>query len=221
MPDANLTHITLVLDRSGSMDAVRDDAIGGFNSFVEQQRSAPGDATLTLVLFDHEYLTVYRAKPIAEVPQLDRDHFVPRGNTALYDAIGRSVAETAEHVAALPEDTRPSRIVVAILTDGQENASKEYTHDRVRKILSEKAKETGWQILFLASNIDVARAAVDMGFRRENTQHYQDGGRGTRRAFGHVSRIVTSMRTDAPKPPSDDDDDGDDGDGGDSGPKVH
>ena len=206
MPAADLTHITFVLDRSGSMDAVRDDAIGGFNAFIEQQRAAPGKATLTFVQFDHEYTTVYQALPIADVPRLDFDHFIPRGQTALYDAVGRSVAETAEHIARLPEDERPARVVVAILTDGHENSSKEYTYERVRAILAEKATAAGWHVLFLASELDAARSAVGMGVPASHTTTFQPSSRGTRDAFGHASRIVTSVRTGMPFPPPDDGD---------------
>jgi hypothetical protein len=206
VPAADLTHITLVLDRSGSMDEFRDDAIGGFNAFVEQQRAAPGKATLTFVQFDHEYTTVYHAQPIADVPRLDRDHYIPRGQTALYDAVGRSVAETAEHIAKLPEDERPTRVVVAILTDGHENASKEYSYDRVRAILAEKATAAGWHVLFLASAMDVAASAVRMGVPESHTTTFEPSRRGTRDAFGHVSRVVTSMRTSTPPAPPDDSD---------------
>jgi hypothetical protein len=192
MPAADLTHITFVLDRSGSMEAVRDDAIGGFNAFVEQQRAAPGQATLTLVQFDHDYSTVYRAQPIAAVPRLDRDHYIPRGETALYDAVGRGVAETAEHIATLPEAERPARVVIAVLTDGQENASKEYSYERVRAILAEKANAAGWHVLFLASDLQVVAAAARMGTQ---SRVYEPSQRGTRDAFREVSRIVTLVRT--------------------------
>jgi hypothetical protein len=197
MPAVDLTHITFVLDRSGSMDAVRDDAIGGFNAFVEQQRAAPGRATLTLVEFDHEYSTIYRAQAIADVPRLDRDHYIPRGETALYDAVGRGVAETAEHIAALPEADRPMRVVVAILTDGQENASKEYSYERVRAVLAERSTAAGWHVLFLASDLAVAADAERLG---THSRVFEPSRRGTRDAFREVSRIVTSVRTGMPLP---------------------
>jgi hypothetical protein len=203
---AGLTHITFVLDRSGSMDSVRDDAIGGFNAFLDQQRGAPDKATLTLVQFDHEYTTVYRAQPIAEVPRLDRDHFIPRGQTALYDAVGRSVAETAEHIASLPENERPTRVVVAILTDGHENASNEYSYEQVRAVLAEKATAAGWHVLFLASDMEAAAAAVRMGVPSSHTGTYQPSGRGTRGAFGEISRVVTRVRTGIAQSPPDNDD---------------
>jgi hypothetical protein len=185
------------------MDSVRDDAIGGFNAFLDQQRATPGKATLTLVQFDHEYTTVYRAQPIADVPRLDRDHFIPRGETALYDAVGRSVAETAEHIASLPEEERPMRVVVAILTDGHENASKEYSYEQVRAVLAEKATAAGWHVLFLAADMEVAAAAARIAGPRSQVGTYERGGRGTRNAFGEASRIVTSVRTGRPWSPPD------------------
>jgi hypothetical protein len=103
MSNAELTHITIILDRSGSMASVRDDAIGGFNTCVGEQKKLPGSATLTLVQFDGEYDVVHRAVKLEAVPLMTTDTFVPRGQTALYDAIGRAVAETTEYVRGLEE----------------------------------------------------------------------------------------------------------------------
>jgi hypothetical protein len=144
---------------------------------------------------------VYRAQPIAAVPRLDRDHYIPRGETALYDAVGRGVAETAEHIATLPEAERPARVVLAVLTDGQENASKEYSYERVRAILAERATAAGWHVLFLASDLQVVAAAARLG---THTHVYERSQRGTRDAFREVSRIVTLVRTGEPLMDEDD-----------------
>src|SRR6185437_887189 len=120
MPNPNFTDITIVLDRSGSMEVIADDTVGGFNQFLKEQKKVPGKALLTLVQFDHEYQFVHQAVPIGSVPLLTRKTYVPRGSTALLDAIGRAINETGQRLAALPEPERPGNVIVMILTDGLE-----------------------------------------------------------------------------------------------------
>ena len=192
MPDARPTHITVVLDRSGSMSSVADDAIGGFNTFLAQQQKLPGAATLTLVEFDHEYLVVHRAVPVGDVKPLTTETFVPRGQTALYDAVGHAVADTTELVNAFPPETRPA-VVVAILTDGEENGSREIDHTTVQKLIKEKLA-AGWEFLFLGANMDVKRAAARIGIGPASAVPFQATGQGTREAFGRMSEIVSASR---------------------------
>jgi hypothetical protein len=207
MPDPSLTHITLVLDRSGSMQSVRDDAVGGFNAFLEQQRKLPGRATLTLIQFDDIFEEVFRGKPVAEVPLLDGDTFIPRGSTALYDAVGKSAAETLEYVRGLDEEKRPAQVIVAVLTDGQENASKEYTYKTVRSVLDEFNGKPGWEILFLAADMAVVKDARRLGVAGKGSLHYDPSKGGTRAAFDVISSRVTMVRSVA-SPPDDDEDPG-------------
>ena len=136
MPDPKKCDITVVLDRSGSMEAVADDTIGGFNHFVKDQREEAGSACLTLVQFDTEYEFVHRALPIAEVPRLTRQTFRPRGGTALLDALGRSINETGARLAAMPEAERPGRVVFVVLTDGEENSSREFHAAKVGQMIA-------------------------------------------------------------------------------------
>ena len=207
MPDTSLTHITLVLDRSGSMQSVRDDAIGGFNAFIEQQRKVEGRATLTLVQFDDIFEEVFKGKPIAEVPLLDDDSFIPRGSTALYDAVGKSAAETLEYVQRLDEEERPASVIVAVLTDGQENASKEYSHKQVRSVVDQFNAKPGWEILFLAADMAVVRDAQRMGMAGKGSRLYDASKGGTRAAFEVISSRVTMVRSVASPPPPEDEDD--------------
>ncbi|MBC8139134.1 MAG: VWA domain-containing protein, partial [Fibrella sp.] len=110
------THITLVLDRSGSMESMRGDAIGGFNTFLKDQQAAPGAATLTLVQFDDRYEKPYEFAPIASVAPLSERTFVPRGSTALLDAVGQAIEETGGRLASLPEHERPAKVLFVTLT---------------------------------------------------------------------------------------------------------
>ncbi|WP_454299519.1 hypothetical protein [Salana multivorans] len=122
MPDKDYTHIAMLLDRSGSMATIRQATIEGFDAFVAEQRATPGRATLTLAQFDYEYQEVYADKPIAEVPSLVLE---PRGNTALLDSIGRLISSTAARLGQLSEEELPGTVVLGIMTDGHENASRE------------------------------------------------------------------------------------------------
>jgi hypothetical protein len=193
MSNAHLTHVTIVLDRSGSMASIRDDAIGGFNTCIDQQKRLAGAATLTLVQFDHEYCEVYRAMPLQAVPVMTVDTFVPRGQTALYDAIGRAVVETAEYVRGLPEEARPGKVVVVILTDGHENASCEYPHARVQTIIQERTA-AGWDFLFLGANMDAVAIGRAIGFSENHTASFVASARGTRAAFDEMSDHITASR---------------------------
>ena len=116
MTDPNLTHLYFLLDRSGSMQSIRDDTIGGFNAFIADQRQHPGDCRVTLAQFDDRYEVVYTDRPIADVPALDLH---PRGTTALLDAIGRLVTDAGASLASLPEDKRPGTVIVGIMIAGQ------------------------------------------------------------------------------------------------------
>lgn len=127
MSNYNLTDITVVLDRSGSMSAVREDTIHGFNQFLRDQQKVPGEATITLNQFDDIFEHVLKASRIADAKPLDDRTFVPRGFTALLDAIGRSINETGERLKNMGEDQRPGKVVFVILTDGHENYSKLFT----------------------------------------------------------------------------------------------
>jgi hypothetical protein len=121
------TDVTVILDRSGSMEAIQSDVIGGFNRFLRDQQHESGECRLTLVQFDDQYDVVYTARSIADAPRLMDHTFQPRGSTALLDAIGRTIDATGARLAALSESNRPDRVMLVIVTDGLENASTEYT----------------------------------------------------------------------------------------------
>ena len=126
------TEITAIIDRSGSMDAIANDAIGGFNAFLADQKAVPGEARMSVVLFDHEYLPLYTGKPIADAEPQTRASFVPRGQTAMLDAIGRSLNENGARIAA---EKWADKVVVCILTDGQENHSSEFSAHRIKEMV--------------------------------------------------------------------------------------
>ena len=156
----DLTDITLVVDRSGSMNHIRVDAEGGVNSFIEQQAKEPGEALLTLVQFDTEYEFIHRGMPIQDVPSYTLH---PRGTTALLDAVGRAVNETGTRLANMDEKDRPGLVVFVIMTDGRENSSVEFTKQQVKELISHQQSVYNWQFVFLGADQDAFAEAADLG----------------------------------------------------------
>lgn len=164
------THICFILDRSGSMYSQAADAIGGFNTFIQSQKALPGKATMSLILFDNLFEQPYDFTPINMVPELTHETFIPRGGTALLDAVGRAITQTGIKLAAMPESERPGRVLVAVLTDGEENQSHEFSATRIKEMIDHQQTKYAWQITFLSSDIKAAEQALSYGFATGNTR---------------------------------------------------
>jgi uncharacterized protein YegL len=188
----DLTDITIVLDRSGSMMSVADDTRGGFDTFIEDQKRHPGGANVTLVQFDTEYEFVHRCVPIGSVPKLE---FVPRGSTALLDAIGRAITETGERLKATAEADRPAKVLFVILTDGQENSSREFKKARIAEMIKHQTEIYKWQFVFLAANQDAIAEAGGLGILAGNAANYVPTSTGVNLAFAKVSKGTTDYRS--------------------------
>jgi uncharacterized protein YegL len=175
--DLDPTEFVCVIDRSGSMSDIRDDAIGGFNTFLKEQQGMQGAAFLTMVQFDHEYITVYNGEPIENVKPLDHKSYVPRGMTSLYDAIGRAITTVRERYEKPGAD--PSRIMVVILTDGQENNSHEYNRAQITDMIKNCTDTLKWAFLYLSASTDafIDGSCIGLGSGRTiGFTHTQAGG---------------------------------------------
>jgi hypothetical protein len=168
--NTDYTHICFILDRSGSMASQADDAIGGFNTLIESQQKLTGKCTFSLILFDDRYEQPYDFTPIQMVAKLTNDTFVPRGGTALLDAVGRAMNETGVALAALPENERPSKVMIAVLTDGQENQSRKFSASQIKDMIEHQSTKYAWQITFLSSDIQAYEQALSYGFSLGNTR---------------------------------------------------
>ena len=171
MKDA--THIAVLLDRSGSMGDIRDDAIGGFNCFLKEQKAAGANATLTLVQFDTESTdVVHESMPILEVPDLNHQTFQPRGGTPLLDALGQTIDSTGRALAAIPEANRPNKVVFVVITDGQENSSHQHTKASVKERIDHQSSHYNWQFVFLGANQDAFDEAGAVGIAMGNAANF-------------------------------------------------
>ncbi len=185
----DLADITVVMDRSGSMVAVREDAEGGLNSFIEEQKGKEGEAVFTLVQFDTEYEFVHKAVPIKDVPKCT---LTPRGMTALLDAVGKAIAETGERLKAMDEADRPGLVVFVIITDGQENSSKEYTKTQIKEMIDKQSGTFKWQFTYLGANQDAFAEAGGIGIPQDASSGY--AATKTKQAFAAASGNVGRMR---------------------------
>lgn len=191
------THITVILDRSGSMESICDDTIGGFNAFLNQQKSESGSATLTLVQFDSQdsYEVIHKFRSLQVVPELTRKTFIPRASTPLLDAMGRGINDLESSLAELKEDDKPSGVVLVIITDGQENASCEFRKDQIEKMIKEKQNNSGWQFVFLSADLDAIGDALESGVHANSTMAFDKTSLGTNRAFASVSSRISDYRS--------------------------
>jgi Mg-chelatase subunit ChlD len=195
--DENYTHITIILDRTGSMESIRDETIGGFNGFLREQRDAPDRATLTLVQFDSQnsYEVIYTFTPIAEVAMLDRQTYVPRAATPLFDAVGQGINNLAQQLGKFTKENKPAKVVFVIVTDGKENASCEFRREQIEKMIDEKQEQENWQFVFLSADLAAIREAESVGFMREKSLTFDKSAAGTSRAWGSLSGRVTDYRS--------------------------
>ena len=182
------TEIVVVLDRSGSMTVIKADMEGGFDTLIEEQKKEPGECRVTLNQFDTQYENVYTAKLLNEVPKLD---LVPRGMTALFDAVGKAVFETSERLSGMK--SKP-KVLCVVITDGAENSSHEYNAASVKTLLDEKRKE-GWEFVFIGADESSFKDAAAMGFDAGMTMSFNSTGEGTRQMTKGLSAGIRSYRS--------------------------
>ena len=187
--NTNRTDITLVVDRSGSMAKIKEDAEGGVNTFITEQAKESGEALVTLLQFDTEYEFLHKGMPIRQVPKYE---LVPRGMTALLDAVGRAINETSERLLKMAEQDRPGLLIFVVVTDGHENSSKEFSKDQLKEMIERQQKEYDWHFTFLGANQDAFAEAGGMGIDAAGVANYSMGKVGA--AWQGTSRKVARMR---------------------------
>jgi hypothetical protein len=169
-PTNEKTQVICILDRSGSMSSIINDSIGGFNTFLKQQKELKDEATITVALFDDKYDLLYDDVDIKKAEELTNKVWLPRGTTALYDAIGKTINGVKAKHARLGDEA-PAKVLVCIVTDGYENASKEYKLDDIKKLIK-KCENDDWNFIYLAANQDAFAVGSSFGVSMGNTFTY-------------------------------------------------
>jgi uncharacterized protein YegL len=190
----DMTEIAVVIDMSGSMEGLTSETISSFNQFLKEQQDLPGEATMTLTLFNTEYKQFYVNTPIKRVRPLDTSVYKAAGFTALLDAVGSTIDAVGKKLADLSEEERPNKVIVVVITDGDENRSKEYRLEQIKRKIKEQQDKYGWLFVFLGANQDSFKVAGNLGIPAANVQNYQATPGGTRQAYGLTSRAVSSVR---------------------------
>lgn len=195
MTKPNSTVIAVVVDRSGSMSSIREATMKGFNEFLEGQKALPGECKLHMVQFDHEYTVTYDMQPIASVSPLNNETYRPRGNTALLDAVGRTITDVGYKLSLMPESERPSRVVFVIQTDGQENASTLFTtRQQIFDMITHQRSVYSWDFIFLGANQDAIQEGMSMGFLRGSSMTYNANNAAVANTYGSLNNVVSTSR---------------------------
>lgn len=192
-----LVEIVCIIDRSGSMGTIKSDAIGGFNSFLDSQKKLPGEATFTLVQFNNKYETIYENILINDVTPLTEETYKTMGTTALLDTVGYTIDSIGERLTNIPEEFRPEKVIVAILTDGEENASKNPKYNQ-KHLIKEKIEHQKnvykWEFIFLAANQDAFKEGLKLGIDVKDTIQFAASKEGIRKAYGDLQGVTTRYR---------------------------
>ena len=193
----NLTELVFILDRSGSMQGLEGDTIGGFNSMLEKQKQEPGEAFVSTLLFDDRTEVLHDRAKVRELRPITEKEYYVRGCTALLDAIGGAIHHIGNiHKYARPEDV-PEHTLFVITTDGMENASRRYTAQRVKEMIRRQKEKYGWEFLFLGANIDAVETAGTLGIAPDRAVNYHCDSQGTRLNYEVVGQAVAAVRSSA------------------------
>lgn len=189
-----LTEVVFILDRSGSMGGLESDTIGGFNSLINKQKNEEGEAFISTVLFDDQTEVIYDRVDVKKVePMTDKQYYV-RGCTALLDAIGGAVHHIANVHKYAREEDRPEKTLFIITTDGMENASRQYSYDKVKKMIEKQKKKNGWEFLFLGANIDAIEVAGKFGVSADRAINYECDHKGTQLNYQVLGAAISAVR---------------------------
>lgn len=194
MTNPNLTALCLVVDRSGSMMRLASDMNGGIRTLLAEQMAQPGEVILDVFTFDHIVEHVVQDAPLSG-HIITTDYVVPRGSTALLDAVGLAVVTLGERLSKQDEDQRPSNVIVVVVTDGYENASREWSADKVKDVVTRQTDKYGWTFLYLAANVDAFATGRTMGFASTHSSNYQASTAGAQGMSHTASAAVTRSRT--------------------------
>lgn len=192
----DLTELVFILDRSGSMSGLESDTIGGFNSMLEKQKKEEGDAIITTVLFDNEYELLHDRVNLKGIQSITDKEYYVRGTTALLDAVGLTINKLINVQKHTTKEERAGHVMFVIITDGYENASLEFTYDKVRKMIEHQKDKYSWEFIFLGANIDAAATAESIGIREDRASNFNADSEGVSLNYEVLSETVSHLRAD-------------------------
>jgi uncharacterized protein YegL len=191
----NKTELVFILDKSGSMSGLETDTIGGFNAMLKKQQKADGEAYVTTVLFNHDYELLHDRINVKGISPMTDDDYEVGGTTALLDTIGFTLQKIMNVQKRTSESERADKVLFVITTDGMENASREYTADKIKKMIQEQKEKYGWEFIFLGANIDAVTTAAQFGIEEEFAVDYHADNKGTQLNYEAINEAVSSLRS--------------------------
>ncbi len=176
------------------MGGLESDTIGGFNAFIERQSQLEGETILTAVLFDDKYEILWNGVNAGKVKLTNNEYYV-RGSTALLDAVGKTILDVGQRLSKTMEDKKPAKVIFVITTDGLENASREFTYEKVKELIKHQQEKYCWEFIFLGANIDTEREADSIGISRDNAFSFEATKDGVENMFCIVNEAVMDIRS--------------------------
>ena len=190
----NLTELVFILDRSGSMTGLESDTIGGYNSLLAKQKQERGEAVVTTVLFDDNFEILHDRISIEGVAPITEKEYFVRGTTALLDAVGKTISKIGNTQKHTSKQVRADKVMVVTITDGMENASKEYSLTSIKKLIKQQKEKYGWEFIFLGANIDAIATAAEFGIDEDRAADYKADGEGTRLNYKAINHVLSEFR---------------------------
>lgn len=190
----NIMELVFILDKSGSMSGLESDTIGGYNSMIRKQKEVEGEVIITTVLFDDNYQMLHDRVNIKDIrPMTEKDYYV-EGCTALLDAIGKTIHKIGNEQRLAKKEKRADKVMFIITTDGMENASCQYTYEKIKYMVERQKEKYGWEFIFLGANIDAISTAARFGISSDRAANYNADGEGTKLNYEAVSDVVSEFR---------------------------
>jgi uncharacterized protein YegL len=189
-----LTELVFILDKSGSMGGLESDTIGGYNAMLEKQKAVEDECRMTTVLFDNNYELLHDRIDIKAVSAIAEKEYFVGGSTALIDAIGRTIHKIGNAQKHTAEDYRAEKVMFVIITDGEENSSREYSSEKVKKMIEHQKAKYGWEFIFLGANIDAVETAKRFGIAPNRAQNYHADSEGVELNFRVMSDTIAKFR---------------------------
>lgn len=190
----NLCEMIFILDRSGSMRPLTDDTIGGFNSMIDNQKSVDGEAYVTTVLFDDKYEILHDHININEIKEITNEEYYARGCTSLLDAMGRTIDNIGERLSVTPEEERPEKVIIVIVTDGYENSSTDYSREKVKEMVEHQQNKYFWTFMFLGANMDAIGEAGGLGIKGSHARTYTNSKAGLSSVYDALDSSICAQR---------------------------